>query len=278
MFIMTREWLHKYYGSQPNQEQQAKDWLLKYGQNVTPRQAEEWRFWKHLIEYQPNTNDIVQQCLDKITGFFEFESELQAHRFVNMLRVPLSASYEAALSIVQPKTILELGVGGDSGISTSVFLAYVEKNGNYLQSIELNPLGMTGERYKEHLGKIWRFKYDDSCTWLVQKIAEDYRYDMIFIDTSHTYEQTISEMKYASQITMNMLMDDALFEGNANDKIQGGVKRAIAEWIEDYKDWEKTDLWGGNTVLLSKKIKEQSIEEKNPFEEKKIKSVKKGKI
>jgi hypothetical protein len=49
-----------------------------------------------------------------------------------------------------------------------------------------------------------------------------------------------------------MLMDDALFPGNETDKVQGGVVRAIAEWIEQNKGWEKIDFWGGNTVLLRK--------------------------
>lgn len=254
MFIMTIEWLGKYYGSKPDQVEQAKNWMLQYAKEIaTPRQMEEWKFWKHLQEYLPNTPDIIQQCLDKITGQFEFDSELQAHKFVNMLRVPISDSYEQALDVVKPKTILELGVGGDSGISTSVYLAYIEKNGNYLQSIELNPLGMTGERFAQYLGTIWRFKYDDSVTWLNQKVAEDHRYDMIFIDTSHTYEHTKAEMKAASLITNNMLMDDALFPGNETDKVQGGVVRAIAEWVENNKEWEKIDFWGGNTVLLQKK-------------------------
>lgn len=253
MFIMTPEWLGKYYGSKPDQVEQTKGWLLQYNPHATVKQIEQWKYFKHLSEYSVNTLDIVSQCLDKIRGQFQFESELQAHRFVNMLRVPISKSYEDALSVVKPKTILELGVGGDSGISTSVYLAYIEKNGNYLQSIELNPLGMTGERFASCLGNIWRFKYDDSVTWLNQKVAEDYRYDMIFIDTSHTYEHTMLEMKAACQITKNMLMDDALFPGNTTDKVQGGVVRAIAEWVENNKEWEKIDFWGGNTVLLRKK-------------------------
>jgi predicted O-methyltransferase YrrM len=249
---MTPEWLGKYYGSKLDQVEQTKGWLLQYNPHATVAQIEKWKYFKHLSEYSSNTHDIVQQCLDKITGKFEFESELQAHRFVNMLRVPISASYEDALSVVKPKTILELGVGGDSGISTSVYLAYIEKNGRYLHSIELNPLGMTGERYAAYLDKIWRFKYDDSVTWLNQKVAEDYCYDMIFIDTSHTYLHTSAEMQLASQITDNMLMDDALFPGNTTDTEQGGVVRAIAEWVENNKNWEKIDFWGGNTVLLTK--------------------------
>ncbi len=253
MFIMTREWLMTYYGSQPNQEQQAKDWMMQYGKDfITPRQMEEWKIWKHLIEYSPNTRDIVQQCLDKITGLFQFESELQAHKFVNMLRVPLSASYEEALEIVKPRSILELGIGGDSAISTAVFLAYVEKVGGKLFSIDLNPLNITEVRYGKYRGTLWDFKYDDSVTFLSTRKAKGVRYDMIFIDTSHTYEHTMNELNVASQITDYILMDDALFEGNVGDKVMGGVKKAISDWKANNEGWEFKELWSGNTMLISK--------------------------
>ena len=56
-----------------------------------------------------------------------------------------------------------------------------------------------------------------------------------------------------------------MFEGNETDKIQGGVKRAIAEWVEVNKNWEKIDFWQGNTVLLRKE---------NELKAKKVKAVK----
>ena len=253
MFKMTLEWLKEYYGSESNQEEQAEKWMIQYASGfITPKQRSEWKIWKHLIEYSPNTNDIVQQCLDKITGAFEFGSELQAHRFVNMLRVPLSASYEQALEIVKPRSILELGIGGDSGISTSVFLAYVEKVGGKLFSIDLNLLGYTGKRYEKYLGSLWEFKYDDSVFFLSGLKVKGKRFDMIFIDTSHTYEHTMNEMNIANQLTDFMLMDDATFEGNEGDKIPGGVKKAIADWLANNEGWISQGFWNGCTVLISK--------------------------
>lgn len=250
MFIMTMEWLKEYYGSLPSQENQTREWLIKYGVNVTEQQIEEWKYFKHLSEYQPNTLDIVTQALSRIGT--EFPTELQAHRFINMMRVPLAASYEEALEIVKPRTILELGIGGDSGISTSIYLAYVEKAEGFLTSIDLNPLNMTGRRYEKYLGSLWNFKYDDSVTFLSEKKAKGEKFDMIFIDTSHAYEHTMNEMNVASSITDYMLMDDATFEGNATDVVQGGVKKAIADWFKYNRGWELTELWQGTTVLISR--------------------------
>jgi predicted O-methyltransferase YrrM len=279
---MTKEWLHDYYGSQSGgQERQAKEWLETYGTNVTPGQCNEWKIWKHIIEYQPNTPDIVPQCLGRIDT--QFDSELQAHRFVNMLRVPLSASYEQGLDIAKPKKILELGIGGDSAISTSVYLAYVEKVNGSLFSVDLNPLGMTLKRYDKYRGILWNFKLDDSVRFLKNKVALNERYDMIFIDTSHTYEQTMNELAEASKITDYMLMDDATFEGNATDAIQGGVKKAISDWFANNRGWTLKEFWQGATVLISKakpiEVTSSSYEVKDndPFSFTKKKNINKGK-
>jgi hypothetical protein len=99
MFTMTKPWLRKHYGSaNPSQAKQSRDWLQKYGKNVPDAALEEWSKWKHLIEYQVNTEDIVAQALSRVDT--EFKSELDAHRFLNLMRVPQAVNYEKALEIV----------------------------------------------------------------------------------------------------------------------------------------------------------------------------------
>ncbi len=254
MFTVTMEWLKENYGSIGEaQERQAIAWLEKYGDFRTFNRMEipalimKWSKWKHLQEYQVNTVNIVDKALAMVGK--EYFTELAAHKEINLMRVPLAASYEEALVKVKPKTILELGVGGDSAISTAVFLAYVEANDGKLDSVDINPLGKTWERYKK-FPFLWTFTQSPAEDYLREAIGRDCKYDMVFIDTSHSYEPTIKEMKLASAITTNLLMDDALFEGNENDIQKGGVKRAIAEWTETHLDWKKTDFWGGSTVLL----------------------------
>jgi len=248
MFTMTKAWLRKHYGSaNPQQAKQSRDWLNKYGKNVPPERLEEWSKWKHLIEYQVNTEDIVEQALARVDT--EFKSELDAHRFLNLMRVPQAGTYEKALELVQPTTVLELGVGGDSAISTALFLAYLEGvQGGHLTSIERNPLGTTGVRYN-HVSH-WKFIMTDSVKFL--ESVQDQRFDLVFVDTIHSYTHTIKELELSSNITDAILCDDVAFPGNQDDPEPGGVERAWEEWPERNPRWEKIVLHH-NIGLLKKR-------------------------
>lgn len=253
MFTMTKEWLQKYYGSQKNQIEEAKNWIKQYVQGgLHGISFEESANYKHLIEYQPNTNDIVRQCLLKVGS--GFDTELQAHKFVNLLRVPLAQAYEDVLLSLPkaPQTILELGVGGDSAISTAVFLAWVEKNKGHLTSVEHNPLDMTWKRYGGY-SNLWTFIQSDSKKALQRLVNEEQKFDLIFIDTCHIYSHTAAELELAKKMTDVIIMDDATFAGNGDDLVPGGVERAIKEFKVTNKDWAYKDFWGGAVGLLTKK-------------------------
>lgn len=261
MFKLTDEWLKKYYGSAPNQINQAKSWLGQHSINFKG-DPDVWKFYKHLTEYQPNTPDMVDQALAALGT--EFESELKCHRWINTMRFPSHAkAYLGACEIVKPRTMLELGVGGDSAISTAIFLSYLEdveiikdQIGPYLLSIDRNPLDMTWKRYKDY--SFWEFRQSDSVQLLNELCDANARFDMIFIDTIHTYAHTIREMELSSLITDNMLLDDAMFESD-----DGGVKKAKEEWLEKFSDTWELKGWPGflvrqgitveNVVLLQRK-------------------------
>ncbi len=253
MFKVTREWLWFNYGSKGEQQyNQCRDWLLKYGKDVPREKLDDWARWKHLAEYQPNTKDIVDRCTDMIGR--TYDSELVAHREINILRVPISKWYIVALNEINPISILELGVGGDSAISTAVFLAYLEgKKGASMVSVDYNPLGTTWVRY----GKVpfWKFIQQDSVKVLESFVDSPMWFDMVFIDTIHSYEHTRKEVELSSKITDAILMDDIFFPGNDFDAEPGGVRRAWEEWQEKEKDWNARTFDSGKIGLLTRKIK-----------------------
>ena len=253
MFTMTEEWLKKNYGSKDeHQERDAKNWLLKYGTDVPEDRFDEWCKWKHLVEYQVNTLDIVEVALAHIGE--RFDTELEAHKFINRMRVPgQSEAYLKALKKVNPTVILELGVGGDSAISTSIFLAHIEnKKGRKMLSVDHNPLGCTWVRYGEL--DFWEFVQDDSVKRMDALIAKGEKYDLVFIDTSHDYRSTLNELDRACQLTDAILMDDITFEGNSFDAESGGVKKALADWLINAPKWEKEEYHGLNVALVCKEV------------------------
>lgn len=257
MFVMTEEWLKVNYGSKDaHQELDAKNWLLKYGKDVPEDRFDLWCKYKHLVEYQVNTLDIVEVALANVGQMFD--SELCAHMFINRMRVPgQSEAYLRALKKIDPSTILELGVGGDSAISTSVFLAHIEPKINpRLLSVDRHPLGCTWKRYGEI--PFWEFVQDDSVKRMDALIAKGERFDLVFVDTSHDYRNTKNELDRACQLADAILMDDAEFTGNDFDSEPGGVKRALEDWMLSAPSWEKEMYKGLNVALVYKKVKPKS--------------------
>ena len=257
MFTLTQDWLRRYYGSKDNQKKDAENWLLRHGKNVPKDKIDAWSYYKHLIEYQPNTPDIVPQCMNAIGT--EFRSELEAHSWVNSLRCPTPArAYKEVLELVQPNSILELGVGGDSAISTGVYLAFLEEQeASRMLSIDYHKLETVWERYKDV--PFWTFEQKDSVQALID-LERDYRnFDLIFIDTIHSYTHTLEELEKSAKMTFYICLDDCDFQGNDFDPEPGGVKKALEVWLEGNKDWRRVDLeYGNNVALIEKKVGIQS--------------------
>ncbi len=261
MFTMTELWLIEFYGSSSQVEVESTvKWLNQYGIDVPEDAIDLWSQFRHLSEYQVNTLDIVMQCLERVGNIFR--SELAAHAWVNSLRVPgASEVYKIALGRIKPKSILELGVGGDSAISTSIFLDYLEQQeGGLLVSVDRNPLGMTEHRYKKYAQRrddvghppLWTFIQADSVVTLNDTFKIGVRFDMVFIDTIHSYTHTYKELDIAQNITDSILMDDCGFEGNDFDDVPGGVKEAIRDWKGRHTKWSYSECEGKNVGVLTR--------------------------
>ncbi len=244
----------------------VRAWMLtNYGHNGEDEKTRYGEF-AQLGIYEPNTPGIVDIAHRAANA--PQRSELALHQYLSFIRHPQGLAHTVALNIVWPKTIVELGIGGDMGISTSVFLHWCEQVGGKLYSCDRNPPAWTGRRYEGYVKSgLWLHEQCDSVDFLMNGPIP-YNVDMVFIDTIHTFKHTMLELTTASQITDAMLMDDAKYvgyvdgvDGNIEDispidradieaSEPGGVKRAIEAWLEERPEWEKVNLGAPNVALL----------------------------
>ena len=184
--------------------------------------------WPDTKDYDQNSPGIIEKAhdLDKRC----FHSDIDKAFWLNVLRVPICASYLAACAKVMPHTILELGTGGDSAHSTGMFIYWLSniENDSLLISADRHPLSHAWLRYRNY--DFWNFIQGDSLTVmkaLNRKDIPEYpaTFDMIFIDSSHTYPHTLRELEQASGMTMAILCDDSTHPE---------VKQSIDEFLDVY--------------------------------------------
>lgn len=244
----VRAWMLEHYGHN------GEDELNRYGE------------FAQLGIYEQNTPGIVDIAHRAANA--HQRSELALHQYLSFIRHPQGLTHTVALNIVWPKTIVELGIGGDMGISTSIFLHWCEQVGGKLYSCDRNPPAWTGRRYEEYQKSgLWLQTQCDSLDFLRGPAIPD-NPDMIFIDTIHTFKHTMEELAAAAELTDAMLMDDAKYvgyvdgvDGNIEEvspidradieaSEPGGVKRAIEVWLQEHPEWEKVNLGFPNVALL----------------------------
>lgn len=199
--------------------------------------------WKDTIDYDQNNPGI----LDKVNHIdsLAFRSDLEKFFWMNVTRVPICASYLAGCAKVQPQTILELGTGGDSAHSTGMFLYWLyasEVANPKLVSVDRHPLSHVWLRYRSY--PIWNFIQGDSITAMKNLISRQMplpdAYDMIFIDSSHTYPHTLKEIQQASYMTDAILLDDTTVDQ---------VKKSLDEFLYVNPYWLRIDLASGVTLI-----------------------------
>lgn len=197
--------------------------------------------WSDTEHYDQNNPGIVAKAKD-IDGRL-YKSWLEKAFWLNVTRVPLCISYLAGCAKVRPRTILELGTGGDSAHSTGIFLYFLDGvEGGRLASVDRHPLSQVWPRYRSNHN--WAFIQGDSINVLhaliERKLPIGPRFDMIFIDSSHNYEPTLAELRQCSLMTDAMLLDDSTHPG---------VKQAIDHWHPANPDWIRVDLHGAVCLL-----------------------------
>jgi len=119
--------------------------------------------------------------------------------------------------LINAKRILELGVG-NCGVSTWCFLKVVRETGGRLTSVDIRPdAGYCWEGNKQ-----WTFVAGDS-------LLVDIRgpFDVVLIDTSHTYEQTKGELE---RFVPMLRKDGLLF---MHDTDGAPVMKALNDYMDD---------------------------------------------
>lgn len=169
---------------------------------------------------------------DEYNRLIEIPSDIVNHlpRFVKMVH-DLNAQH-----------VIELGTR--SGVSTVAWLYALEKTGGKLTSIDIDPVPPIGD-YPH-----WVFiQSDDLNPDIVASLDSA---DIIFIDTSHLYEQTVKELHTYLPLVKNggvLVLHDtelAMPMGASFAEPQYPVKKAVLEFIDEtgFEYVIHEDCWG----------------------------------
>ena len=173
----------------------------------------------------------------------------------------LGATDPSALSLIamiikvcQPKKILQLGTYiGFSAIALGGLLSTSTKGG-LIYTVEINKSKQIKARYyakKAGLMDIIEF-IDGSSTDpdIVELLAKYGPFDLIFIDSSHAYQHTLDELriyvedgKFTSSSTLVALHDAGEAAKDFDPTHEGGVRRALEEWINLKNNKRKYQLF-----------------------------------
>ena len=200
--------------------------------------------WPDTVDYDQNSPGIIDRVHDlSLRGF---RSEIEQAFWINVLRVPICVSYLAACAKVRPRTILELGTGGDSAHSTGMFIYWLHENkyDPWLVSVDRHPLSHVWPRYRNY--PFWNFIQGDSIA-VMKKLMGNHEisylpseYDFVFIDSSHTYPHTLKEIQQASYMTNAILLDDSTVPE---------IKQSLDEFLKENTEWLRIDLAHGVSLI-----------------------------
>ena len=138
--------------------------------------------------------------------------------------------------------VLELGTR--SGESTIAFLQALKEIGGNLTSIDIDPCLEAKKMVNDsHLNQNWKFIQGDDL-----KVKWDEPVDHLFIDTSHTYDHTLAELKkyepYIKEGGIITFHDTISFPP---------VLKAIKKYLESNKELKFYHYFNNNGLVILKK-------------------------
>ena len=172
----------------------------------------------------------------------------------------LLTMYSIALSI-NAKNILELGVR--NGDTTLPYLLAAKENNGYLESVDVNDSSF---ECPIELKNLWSFYKTDAIEFLQDKVLENKKYDLIYIDDWHSYEHVKKELELIDQLIRPgsvVLMHDLMY-GNtcpyyhvdltvcSPQWANGGPYRAVAELNPNFWEFSTIPSNNGLTILRKK--------------------------
>jgi len=135
------------------------------------------------------------------------------------------------------KTVLEWGTGwGESGL------------GFTLGGADVISIDSGYAMYGYAIVVNWKLAKDsqkafgtyDNIDWI--KASDEHipiipmMWDCIFIDTSHEYERTVTELEIAKDLTYNIILDDVGWDGGKT------ILKAMNEFVVKHSEWKNVEL------------------------------------
>lgn len=201
--------------------------LEQYQRLVEEKRILEADLKKHTCLSAKNISEPIEFCMTRDTDIHEHLATLI------LLTIELNL-----------KNILELGTR--TGESTVALLQASQKIGGTVTSIDIEPCNEAKKLVTElNLNKNWKFiqANDLELNW-------DQEIDHLFIDTSHTYEQTFSELKKFEPLVkiggIISLHDIISFPE---------VDLAICDYIKNRKDMNYYKYYNNNGLGILRKMK-----------------------
>lgn len=132
---------------------------------------------------------------------------------------------------IKAKIVIELGV--NTGESTVAILEAVAATGGKLYSVDIIPRPATEAMLKSYgLTGPWEFTVANDLEY-IKTWPKDRMADLIFIDTSHEYEQTRKEIEVYEPI----LRPGGIMVFHDTVSFYDGVQKPINEFLKTRKHW-----------------------------------------